>query len=61
MKKNNGANLAANFGAIGRTLKMFFGFYPVLARLAVVCMLFSSVVSAIPSLFVQNVLAVVEK
>ena len=50
MKHNNGANLAANFGAIKRTLKLFFSFYPVLARLAVACTLFSSVVSAIPSL-----------
>ena len=61
MKHNNGANLAANFSAIKRTLKLFFSFYPVLARLAVACILFSSVVSAIPALFVQNVLSVVQK
>ena len=61
MKHNNGRNLAANFGAIGRTLKLFFSFYPVLARLSVVCILFSAVVSAIPSLFVQNILSVVQK
>ena len=61
MKHNAGANLSANFAAIGRALKLFFSFYPVLSRLSVVCILFSSVVSAIPSLFVQRILAVVEK
>ena len=44
-----------------RTIKMFFGFYPVLAPLAVVCILFASVVSSIPSLFIQNVIAIIEK
>ena len=29
MKHNPGANLAANFGAIKRALKLFFEFYPV--------------------------------
>ena len=44
-----------------RTIKLFFGFYPVLAPLAVVCILFASVVSSIPSLFIQNVIAIIEK
>ena len=44
-----------------RTIKLFFGFYPVLAPLAVVCILFASVVSSIPSLFIQNVIATIEK
>ena len=47
--------------ALGRTVKKFFGYYPVLAPLTVVCILFSAIVSSIPSLFVQNVLTVVEK
>ena len=50
-----------DFKALGRTVKKFFGYYPVLAPLTVVCILFSSIVSSIPSLFVQNVLSVVEK
>ena len=54
-------DLAANFGAIKRTLKKFFEFYPVLAPLSVACILFSAIVSSIPSLFVQNVLAVIER
>ncbi|MBR1456900.1 MAG: ABC transporter ATP-binding protein [Oscillospiraceae bacterium] len=60
-KRNAGANLRANFGAIKWTLKKFFGFYPVLAPLSIFLILFSAVVSAIPSLFVQNVLSVVEQ
>ena len=44
-----------------RTIKLFFGFYPVLAPLAVVCILFASVVSSIPALFIQNVIATIEK
>lgn len=47
--------------AIKRTVKKFFGYYPVLAPLAVACTLFSSVVSAIPALFVQKVLEIIEK
>ena len=50
-----------NFSSLGRTIKKFFGYYPVLAPLTMCCILFSAVVSAIPSLFVQNVLTVVEK
>ncbi len=50
-----------DFKALGRTVKKFFGYYPVLAPLTVVCILFSSIVSSIPSLFIQNVLTVVEK
>ncbi len=47
--------------SLGRTVKKFFGYYPVLAPLTVVCILFSAIVSSVPSLFVQNVLTVVEK
>ena len=49
-----------NFSGLGRTIKKFFGYYPVLAPLTMCCILFSSIVSAIPSLFVQNVLTVIE-
>ena len=44
-----------------RVIKKLFGYYPVLAPLTIACILFSSIVSAIPSLFIQNILAVVEK
>ena len=61
MNKHGKGNLKENFAAIGWTMKKFFGFYPVLAPLSVFCILFSAVVSAIPALFIQRVLAVIEK
>ena len=56
-----GGDLSTNLKAIKRTFRLFFRFYPVLAPLAVLCILFSSVVSSVPSLFIQNILAVVER
>ena len=56
-----GGNLKDNFGAIGWTLKKFFGYYPVLAPLSAFCILFSAVVAAIPALFIQRILAVIEQ
>ena len=56
-----GGRPQANFSALGAVVKKFFGYYPVLAPLTMLCILFSSVVSSVPSLFVQNVLSVIEK
>ena len=53
--------LHQNFTSLGRVVRKLFGYYPRLAPLTVVLVLFSSAVSSIPSLFVQNVLAVIEK
>ena len=55
-RKPGQGNLSSLQWVIGK----FFGYYPVMARLAVFCILFSAAVSAIPSLFVQRVLTVVE-
>ena len=43
-----------------RLIKTLFGFYPVLLPIAIVCIIFDAIISAIPSVFMQNVLAVVE-
>ena len=51
----------ADFSALGRALKSLFRYYPRLAPLTAACILFSSVVSSIPSLFVQNVIAIIER
>ena len=48
-------------GSLMRAIRMFFGYYPVLAPLAVVCILFAATVSSIPSLFIQKVIALIEK
>ena len=61
MNKQGKGNLKENFAAIGWVLKKFFGFYPVLAPLSVFCILFSAIVAAIPAVFIQRVLAVIEK
>ncbi|MBQ9662461.1 MAG: ABC transporter ATP-binding protein [Oscillospiraceae bacterium] len=52
--------LKQNFASLGRVVRKLFRFYPRLAPLTVVLILFSSAVSSIPSLFVQNILAVIE-
>ena len=44
-----------------RIIKMLFDFFPVLAPVTCVCIIFSAATSAIPAIFVQNVIAVIEK
>ena len=46
-------------GVLGRVIKMLFKFYPVLVPLTVVCILFSSIASAIPDMYIQKVIAVI--
>ena len=58
---NKGQKNPADLASLGRAVKMFFGFYPVLAPLTVVCILFAAAVSSIPSLFVQNVITIIQK
>lgn len=53
--------LKRGFSGLKRALKMFFGFYPFLAPFSVFCTLFSAIVAAIPAVFQQNVIAVIEK
>ena len=60
-KRGSNAMLRENFSSLGRVVRKLFNYYPRLAPLTVVLVLFSSAVSSIPSLFVQNVLAVIEK
>ncbi|HIS69840.1 MAG TPA: ABC transporter ATP-binding protein [Candidatus Gallacutalibacter stercoravium] len=48
-------------GIIGRLVRTLFGFYPVMLPLVIVCILFNAVVSSMPSIFMQNVIAAVEQ
>lgn len=48
-------------GTTGRLIKTLFGFYPVLLPLTVVCILFNAVISSMPSIFMQRVIAAVEE
>ena len=48
-------------GTLGRVVKLLFKSYPVLVPITIFCIIFSAVVSSIPSLFIKSVLEVVEK
>ena len=53
--------LSDNMASLKRVVRKFFGYYPRLAPIMVFCILFAAIVSSIPSLFIQKVLAVVEQ
>lgn len=59
--KRPGPGQPGSMQALGRAVKKLFAYYPVMAPLTMACILFSAIVSAIPSLFVQNVLSGIEK
>ena len=46
---------------IGRLLKTMRKFYPVMLPVVVICIVFSAVVSSIPAVFMQNIIAIVEQ
>ena len=56
--KNNRGNKKNTFT---RLIKTLFDFYPVLLPIIIALILFNSVVSSIPSVFMQNIIAVIEK
>lgn len=56
--KNNRGNKKNTFT---RLIKTLFEFYPVLLPIIIVLILFNSVVSSIPSVFMQNIIAVIER
>mgnify|MGYP000750291387 CR=1 FL=1 len=44
-----------------RLIRMLFSFYPVLLPITLVCILFNAIISSVPSIFMQNVIAAVEQ
>ncbi len=48
-----------NKNVLGRLLKMLAEFYPVMLPVTIVCILFSSVASAIPDMYIQKVIKVI--
>ena len=50
-----------DMGALWRVFERLFRYYPVLAPLTTACILFASVVSAIPSVFMQKVLESIDR
>lgn len=57
--KNKEPNRAKK-GTLGRLIKTLFEFYPVKMPIVLFCIIFSAVVSSIPAIFMQNVIAIVE-
>ncbi len=55
MKTNN-----AKKGTVPRLLKMIAGFYPVMFPASIALIIFNAIVSSIPAVFMQNIIAVVE-
>ena len=47
-------------GVLGRLIRTIFEFYPVLFPIALICILINAVVSSIPAVFMQNVIAIVD-
>ena len=47
-------------GVLRRLLRTLFEFYPVLLPVALVCILINAIVSSVPAIFLQNVIAVVD-
>ena len=48
-------------GTFTRLIKTLFGFYPVMLPLTVVCIIFSAAVGAMPSIFMQKVIGIIEQ
>lgn len=57
MKKNNTSKKHTIF----RLIKTVFSFYPVMMPIALLCILINAVVSSIPAIFMQNIIAMVEQ
>ncbi len=47
-------------GTMGRIIKLLFESYPVLVPVTIFCILFSSAVAAVPDVFIQKILAIIE-
>ena len=57
---STGRGKRAPKGVTGRLLRTIFSFYPVLLPITIICILINAVVSSLPSVFMQNIIAVVE-
>ena len=47
-------------GTLGRVIKSLFKFYPVLVPIAMLCILFTAVVSALPAIFMRRIFEAIE-
>ena len=49
-----------NKNVLARILKMLYGYYPVLLPLTGLCIIISAITAAIPSVFTQKVISIIE-
>ena len=61
MKNGDTKRKEFDSGIFFRLIREIRGFYPVLFPLTIACILFTAVVSAIPSIFMQRVIAIIEE
>lgn len=59
--ENKEMQAAPKKGVIRRVIRTLFSFYPVLMPVVLFCILFNAIVSAIPAVFMQNIIAVIEQ
>jgi len=57
----HGPRPKARKGTMKRIIKMLFESYPVLVPVTIFCILFSSAVAAVPDVFIQKIIAVIEE
>ena len=48
-------------GVLRRLLRTLFEFYPVLLPVTLICILVNAIVSSVPAIFMQNIIAIVDK
>lgn len=59
MNKKKGKPGVVKKGTFGRLIKTLFEFYPVMMPVVLICILFSAMVTSIPSVFMQKVIALI--
>lgn len=61
MNKRNGKQGVVKKGTLPRLIKTLFEFYPVMMPVVLICIVFSAVVSSIPSVFMQQVISLIDQ
>lgn len=60
MPKTTARGQRAPRGVLRRLLRMLFEFYPVLLPITLICILINAIVSAVPAIFMQNIIELVD-
>ena len=60
MKNKPAMPKKAQLGLLGRVVRMLFDFYPVLVPVSIACIVFSAIITAIPSIFLEQVTTTID-